>query len=283
MTERLADMETRIAGARQLGAVMNAMRGMAAARARQGRNQQAAVDGYAANIAAAIASATALIGGRDTDADYVPTKPAVVLFCAEQGFAGAFSERVLTAAAASLENPEVFVIGSRGMPIAAARGVRARWTSAMPSHSSGISKLADGIAAALSQRVAAGAVDCIEALFSRWEPGHGVLVERRRLFPLDAASLRVLLPPRSTLPLVNLAPASLLAGLSDEHLHAQLCQVELTAFVAENEARMEAMAAAHTELDRQLSQMQAMQRQLRQGEITAEIIELAAGESASRR
>jgi len=45
---------------------------------------------------------------------------------------------------------------------------------------------------------------------------------------------------------------------------------------------MEAMAAAHTQVKRQLSRLRAMQRQVRQEEITAEIIELAAGEAASQ-
>ena len=44
---------------------------------------------------------------------------------------------------------------------------------------------------------------------------------------------------------------------------------------------METMAAARHQIERQLSALQAMQRQVRQEEITAEIIELAAGETAS--
>ena len=45
---------------------------------------------------------------------------------------------------------------------------------------------------------------------------------------------------------------------------------------------MEAMAAARGQIERQLAALQATQRQVRQEEITAEIIELAAGETASR-
>jgi F-type H+-transporting ATPase subunit gamma len=45
---------------------------------------------------------------------------------------------------------------------------------------------------------------------------------------------------------------------------------------------MEAMAAARNQIERQLAALLATQRQVRQEEITAEIIELAAGETASR-
>ena len=70
--------------------------------------------------------------------------------------------------------------------------------------------------------------------------------------------------------------------LTADYLHAQLCNAALHAFAAENEARMEAMAAAHNQIERQLSSLRATQRLVRQEEITAEIIELAAGETASR-
>jgi F-type H+-transporting ATPase subunit gamma len=83
-------------------------------------------------------------------------------------------------------------------------------------------------------------------------------------------------------PLLNLAPEVLLIELTADYLHAQLCSAALHAFTAENEARMEAMASARNQIERQLSALQATQRLVRQEEITAEIIELAAGETASR-
>ena len=65
-------------------------------------------------------------------------------------------------------------------------------------------------------------------------------------------------------------------------MHAQLCNAALHAFAAENEARMEAMAAARSQIERQISALQAIQRLVRQEEITAEIIEFAAGKTARR-
>ncbi len=56
MTERLAEVSARIEGIRQLGAVVNAMKGIAGARARIARAQVDAVDSYAATISAAMSS-----------------------------------------------------------------------------------------------------------------------------------------------------------------------------------------------------------------------------------
>ena len=166
MTERLADISARIDGMRQLGAVVNAMRGIAAARAQQARSQLAAVDGYAATIAAAIGQALALAPAARPGA--MRHRPARRCCCsaAEQGFAGAYSERVLDAVRTELAASELFLVGTRGGAIAAERGVAAGWNSAMPSHSVGVPKLADRIADALYARIATGEIDRLDAVFS---------------------------------------------------------------------------------------------------------------------
>ncbi|ANN58712.1 ATPase [Mesorhizobium loti NZP2037] len=279
MTERLADIRVRIDGIRQLGAVVSAMRGIAAARAQQARNQLASVDSYAETIALAIrrtlalAPATSLTGRK-------PARSAIVLFCAEQGFAGAFSERLLDAVSDDLATSELFLIGTRGRAIALERHVVAGWIGAMPAHSPGIPKLADRIAEALYTRIAKGEIDQLDTVFCQWHAGHGVRIERRRLFPLDMSGFPLLVGRDA--PLVNLPADTLLFNLTADHLHAQLCNAALHAFAAENEARMEAMASARRQIERQLAHLQTTERIVRQEEITAEIIELAAGETASR-
>ena len=188
MTERLADISARIDGTRQLSAVVNTMRGIAAARAQQARSQLIAVDSYAATIAVAIGRALALLPTAHPAGARQSTRPALVLFCAEQGFAGAFSERVLAAAGGNLTAYDLFLIGTRGGAVAAERGVIAGWKSPMPSHSPGIPKLADRIAEALYARISTGEIDRLDAIFSQWQPGHGIHVERRCLFPLDMSA-----------------------------------------------------------------------------------------------
>ncbi|CAN5340164.1 hypothetical protein BH10PSE18_BH10PSE18_44900 [soil metagenome] len=297
MTERLADIDARIRGVRQLGAVVNAMRGIAAARAQQARNQLAAVDAHAQALAIGIGRALDLVAPDEPGVANAPARTerlALLVFVAEQGFAGAFSERVLDAAGRGVADTntrtgtdtgpspaaaELFLVGTRGATVAAARGIAIAWQGAAPSHANGIPALAERIAQALYARIAKGDIDRLDVVFSEWRPGHGLRVERRRLFPVDMDLFPH--PPRnSDKPLVNLAPAALVAALSEDYLHARLCHAALHAFAAENEARMEAMAAARSQIERQLDTMQSTQRMVRQAEITAEIIELAAGEQA---
>lgn len=280
MTERLADISARIGGIRQLGSVVNALRGIAAARAQQARTQIDAVDSYARTVVAAIGRALALMPDTGPEGRHGSTRLALVLFCAEQGFAGAFSERVLDSVASDLATSELFLIGSRGVSDIAERHIVPGWTAQLPSHSPGIPALADRIVEAIYACVLSGEIARIDAVFSRRLPGHATTVERRHLFPFDTAAFP---PPRdSSAPFLNLTPKALLSDLTADYLHATLCTAALHAFAAENEARMEAMAAARSHVEEELSSLQATERRVRQEEITAEIIELAAGETAGQ-
>jgi len=126
----------------------------------------------------------------------------------------------------------------------------------------------------------AARIDALDVVFSRWSPRVGADVKRQRLFPSDLAAF-----PRAVgvnPPLLDLAPDVLVRSLASDYMHAQLCRAGLHAFAAENQARMEAMAAARKQVERQLSRLRARQRLVRQEEITAEVIELAAGETAAQ-
>lgn len=267
MTERLADITARIEGIRQLGSVVNAMKGIAAARARMARGEVAAVDSYASSIAAAMAQVL-----EDDAAVAAPTgKTAVLVFGAEQGFAGAFSERVLD----SLDvTPEaMFLVGTRGLSVAAARGITPGWTGAMPSHTAGIPKLADTITKAIYRAVAKGQIARLDVVFTVWETGQAVL-SRLSLFPIDPASLPARVGPP---PLMQVLRAALIDSLGQDYFHAQVCKAALHAFAAENEARMVAMSSAASQIARELDMFQATLRRVRQEAITAEIIELGTG------
>ncbi len=110
MTERLADVSQRIGTARQLGAVVNAMRGIAGARAQQSRALLPAVRAFAEIAARAIGQARMLEAAGTTDASRTQAargKPGLLVFGAEQGFAGAFVEQVLDAAESGLGDTHV--------------------------------------------------------------------------------------------------------------------------------------------------------------------------------
>lgn len=272
MTERLAEVSARIEGIRQLGSVVNAMKGIAAARARTARAQLGAVDSHAATIAAALSNAIGPAGQ--------PAAPAcgqgrtgLLVFAAEQGFAGAFSERVLDSIADALPGASLFLVGTRGLSVARSRGLSPAWSAPMASHPPAVPKLADRIARAIYHALDAGQFDRLEVVHTRWTRGQPC-VHRQALLPLDPADLP---PPETVPPLTQLPRAELINSLTGDYLHALICRAALHAFAAENEARMQAMASADSQITRELATFEATLRRVRQEAITAEIIELGTG------
>ena len=280
MAERLADIVTQIQNVRQLEAVVTAMRGIAASRAQKARSLLAGVEAYSEVVSRAIGQALSLL---PFDAPLAPTrsraKPALILFCAEQGFAGAFSERVLEAAA-DIHQASVFVVGTRGATIAREQGIEPAWSEPMAGHADAIPSFANRLADDLYGYVASGAVAEVDILYAHSATTGGTEVERHSLLPIDFG--RFGRPPRHEAPLISLAPDTLLERLAEEYVYAQLCEAALHAFAAENEARMIAMLAARTNIETKLGALSRRERQLRQEEITTEVVELAAGAEAAK-
>lgn len=276
MTERLADISARIDGIRQLGAVVNAMKGIAAARAHAARSQIGAVDSYAATIATAMAQVlpkdAAVLSPHEHS-----EKTGLLLFAAEQGFAGAFSERVLDSISDTA--PAVlFLVGTRGLSVAGSRGIAPHWTAPLPSHTPGIPKLADRITTAIYHAVAEQRIDSLDVVFTSWASGRPALLQQR-LFPIDLTDLPATTGDR---PLMQLPEAALIAALGQDYFNAQVCKAALHAFAAENEARMEAMTAAGNQIAQELETFESTLRRVRQEAITAEIIELGTGAASAR-
>jgi len=281
MAERLADIALQIRNARQLDAVVTALRGIAASRAQKGRSLLPGIEAYADVVSRAIGQALNLVP------DYVPalfprprTKLGLILFCAEHGFAGAFSERVLDSVRNDLGKALILLVGTRGAVVATERGIEPDWSSPMPTHIDAMPGFVNRLADALYGYIAAGRIANAEIVFSRWSTGGGIVVDRHSLLPIDFR--RFARPIERQAPLTTLAPRLLIERLAAEYVYAQLYQASMHSFEAENEARMTAMASAKTGIETRLDALAQRERQLRQEEITTEIVELAAGAEALR-
>ncbi len=281
MVERLADIVTQIQNVRQLDAVVTAMRGIAASRAQKGRSLLDGIDAYSKVISHAIGQALSLLPPDLVTALPLPrARPGLILFCAEQGFAGAYSERVLDAAG-DIDGAISLVVGTRGAVVANERGIVPAWTAPMATHIDAIPSFANRLADALYGYVATGAIAKVDIVFSHSVSGSGVQIDRHSLLPIDFG--RFTRPVEKQSPLTTLTPELLLERLAVEYVYAQLCEAAMHSFEAENEARMIAMAAAKTNIETKLAGLSQRERQLRQEEITTEIVELAAGAAASQK
>ncbi len=279
MTERLSDVNARIDTTRQISAVVSAMRAIAAARARDARVRLEGVRRYAHAVGEAIGRALPL-APEYAEAPMASSdrgRRVAVVIGAEQGFAGGFSERVL--AAIGGPGADVLLIGDRALAVAAPLGFHPAWTTAMATHLDQIEGIADRVADEIWSRVAGGAqrVALIHAT-----PDHAFEIVTRSLVPFDFGRFPQArgAPP----PLTHLPAPDLLMKLAEEYVFAEVCEALALSFAAENQTRIRAMTAAQKHVAEISESLNARARQLRQEEITNEIIELAAeggGESGA--
>jgi F-type H+-transporting ATPase subunit gamma len=281
MAERLSDVIAQIRNVGQLEAVVTAMRGIAASRAQKGRSLLAGIEAYNEVVSHAIGEALDLL---PADVATVSThrrhKRGLILFCAEQGFAGPFSERVFDAAGDGIDGATVMLVGTHGAAVAAERSIMPDWSTAMTTRVEGIATFANRLAEVLYGYVARGTFATADILYPRSVSG-SIRVDRHSLLPIDFA--RFARPSQRQAPLTALGPELLLDRFAAEYVFAQLCEAAMHAFVAENEARTIAMTAARNNTEATLTTLSQHEQQIRQDEITTEIVELAAGSEALRR
>ena len=267
---RLAE---RIGSVQQLSSVVGAMRGIAAARAQQSRHQLAGIRAYAEIVADAISQALGLLPpGDSVPAADTGLPQACVMFCTEQGFAGAFNDRICDAAAPLLDaGAAPFVVGGRGARLLRARGGEPQWSAPMIAQAGSAGALADRIGNALIDALAAGRIGGATIVHAALD-GRRVNLKRESLLPLDAKRF----PRGSMQPLTHLPAPELFRELANEYLFAQLAAAVLESHAAENSARMQAMAAAQDNIGHRLEGLRLDQQIQRQDVITDELIELAA-------
>ncbi|OJW19759.1 MAG: hypothetical protein BGO51_26555 [Rhodospirillales bacterium 69-11] len=283
MTERLSDVSVRIGSVQQLSAVITAMRGIAAARSREARSRLDGVRAYARTIAEAIGQALAYLPARPPAATRASqSRHGIVAFCAEQGFVGAFNERVLDVAQSLMarepdHTSHLMLIGDRGLMSAAERGLAVAWSAPMVAHPAQAASLANRIVEEVYRQHDTAQMTHITIVHAGPGPSAAIEVREKEIIPFDFGRF----PPakRPQQPLFTLPPDVLLARLAEEYIFAELCEAIMLSFSAENEARMRAMINAKSNVTRTLDELIARSRQLRQEEITNEILELESGES----
>jgi F-type H+-transporting ATPase subunit gamma len=275
VSERRAQVRARLATMDELGEVLGAMRGMAAARIQQGERARRAAQEYAGLVGAALAN----LSRPDVPAPGAPgVEPAppmlVVALSTERGFVGALNEHVLRAALERAGSHEILLIGARGLALAREQGVAVTYVGSMATHLGGVGAVADQIGDLLSKRLTSGGALVVELVHPRRTSAGRALIERRRLLPSEP-------PPgpaaRSVPPLTMLPALALASQIAGEYVHAILFQSLVETFAAANAASLEVLQAAHAHLDEMLVALRRSENVLRQEEITAEVLEVITG------
>jgi len=276
---RLAEVEGRISSMEQLLDIVGAMRSMAAMRMQQAHRALPGIRRYTAQVASGLASSSAILGAAP-EARRSPSRRAVVVIASEHGFVSAYNDKLIDAFEQQRRPDDaLFCVGTRGAMMLAERGVKPDWTCPMVTRCAGATDSVHRLTTELYQYLSRGEVSSVELIHSDCGPsGTAAILTRQRLVPVDLAAFVGMAPPRA--PIFTMSATDLYERLVAEYLFARLTQGVVEAIGSENATRLAAMQSARENVLEKLDDLQRVASQLRQGEITNELLELVTGAAA---
>jgi F-type H+-transporting ATPase subunit gamma len=273
---RPEDISNRIANIAQIEDVVITMRGMATAYAREARFHLSAIREHESTIANATATAIKMLpnGVAFDDESQSGTAHLKIIVGASQGFTGAYSENLVSGVLHTDTSEEVdfILIGQRCIGEFQQRGITPVWTAAMAAHAAEVPALASRVAEILFDRLSQNMINRVSLVFVDPEQ-HEVTLTIRTLIPFDY--LRFENSVSSEPPLLTISRQSLLERLVEEYVFTEICEALMLGFIAENEARMNAMTRARSNVKAISQDLEREYHQARQEQTTLEIIELS--------
>lgn len=128
------------------------------------------------------------------------------------------------------------------------------------------------------RRYGTGELAALDMLYARYDGGGRSTVTRQSLLPVD---FNLFPPPvHPARPLTNLAPATLVMRLVEEYVFSAIARAAMESFASENAARMVAMQSASRNIEEKIAELEQTARQLRQDEITTEMLDVVTGAQA---
>ncbi len=277
MTQTVEELHQRLQSIRDLGEIVGAMRALAAMRNQQAQSRLAGTRAYAENLHRALACALDLMPSGDDRALSLPDQPRTLLaFCAEYGFSGGFTRRIVETAAAS-PHDLLWVVGRRGVLLCEEEKLPVDWSAPMAAQAGAIVDKVQRIAEELHRRYSAKKIGRLDVIYARRD-GLGFTIERRSLLPIASPDVgdRQAYPP-----LLNEAPERLIAPLVEEYLFAEIVHAASESFFSENTARLMTMDSARRNIDEKLESLGTEERRVRQDETTTELFDVMTGVAAA--
>jgi F-type H+-transporting ATPase subunit gamma len=275
----LAEVQTHISSIVELRDIVGAMRSLAGMRVQEAQRTLPAIRRYAEMVASALAASLLLLPKPQPLQRKTQGSLGLVVFTAEHGFVGGFTERLIDAAEATLKDGDLlFLLGSRGNALALERRRQATWSYPMATRCAAASETVRHLSDELYRHVAQGEITRVDVIYTHYRQGIPPTIERRLLLPLDLTSLKAKQPRYP--PLHYMEPVALHEKLMAEYAFALLTEAAVESIASENAARFAAVESAHDNVSKKLDKLHQAEWEARQSEITTEILDLVTGTEA---
>ena len=217
--------------------------------------------------------------------------PVIVALGSDHGLCGNYNELVAAEVATHVSPeriPHIICVGAQMQDALNGLGIATEPALLPPATADGLGRLARELVRLLDevdQRAGLGAINALLVYTRRADHGQNIPVSQR-LLPLDQALMDSLASKNWTsnsLPQFNVPAEELLAALIRNLLFADLFSAAAEALVTENAARLERMTQAEHSVDERLDTLSGETRQVRQNQITTELLDVIIGFEALKR
>ena len=280
MTDHLAQVKQQLQTLQQLESIMTAMRGIAAARLHDAHTHLAGINQYADTISDAIGQILALEEKLPSEPqnDTKRNRELIIVLTAEQGFAGAYNERIIDTASQHVDaatDAGIILVGNRGLMIVQNHKLEPIQTLPMVTRVESVATLGITLADIIYQHLGQGDYSSVSLIYPQHVTLDELLIEVTPIIPFDYSQFDIV--RKQIPPLLTLEPNLLLRKLAEEYVFAMLCKALTTSHAVENEERVRAMVRARSNVEHTRFTLTRHFQQVRQEQITAEIAELSSG------
>lgn len=217
--------------------------------------------------------------------------PVIVALGSDHGLCGNYNETVAAEVARHVSQdqmPHIICVGAQMEDALIGLGIATEPSLLPPATADGLGRLARELVQQLDevdQRTGLGAINAVLVYTRRADHGQNSPVSQR-LLPVDQTLMDALAEKTWTsnsLPQFNIPADELLAVLIRNLLFADLFSAAAEALVTENAARLDRMTQAEHSVDERLEELASETRQVRQSEITSELLDVIIGFEALKR
>jgi F-type H+-transporting ATPase subunit gamma len=287
-------LSRKIAGAKDLGGVVRAMKALAASSIGQYERAVEALDDYLRTVELGL---TACLRKGERSLPTIEVKPrqaqqiGVVIFGSDQGLVGGFNEVIVEFSLRTLSSlpgtvAQIWVVGERAKTLLTEDSSSPVRGLEVPASLDAITPLIGQILLEIQSAREKGTVWEIQVFHNRPKRSSAYEPVVRRLLPLDKlwqAKLRAARWPTKTEPqVIDDVPATLAAFIQD-YLFVLLFQACAESLASENASRLASMQRAEKSIDGMLEDLSRKFQRLRQEGIDEELFDVIAGFEALTR
>lgn len=281
------ELERSLASHRELRSIVRTMKALSAASIHQYEHAASALDDYFRTVELGMGAVLRRIGPPPAVRASRGAGGVTVVFGTDHGLCGRINADVATRAAEHLRLTQgavrILAVGARLEPLLAEQGHPPHALLPAPVSAARIKSLVSRLLLTVDAWAGTAGAVSLTVVYAHHRPGGAYRVVRRNLFPLDPPRMRAAAGPwpSRSLPAFSMEPRRLLGALLREYLFVSLFRACAESQASEHGSRLGAMRAAERNLDQRIDEVTLACRRVRQGAITAELLDVVAGYEAT--